>query len=268
MVSPEALESVQQLASMWRVIVEDYGERHATEDVSDLPGMAIRWADSKFGFWNCITFTWPNTDAEALHAHLGKAAAYMRRKREHGLIWLFEELLTQEARAALPDLARRAGLTMTMPLYGMAGTVMPMPEPSYSDLRFVRVTTEEALTAYADINSCAYGFPLEAGRDGLLGSSLWMSGLYAYLGLQGDRPVAAAAVAKSGDALFLALVATLPEGQRRGYGEATVRKALFEAARGTGLSRSVLHATAAGAPVYARIGYRHVATISAFGLAD
>src|ERR1700753_842083 len=165
MISPECLESVQQLTSMWRVIVQDYGERHATEDVRDLPGMAIRWADSNFGFWNCITFTWPNTSTEALRAHLRKAADYMRRKRERGLIWLFVELLTQEARAALPDLARRAGLTMTMPLYGMAGTVMPMPEPSHPELRFVRVTTEEALTGYAHINLCAYGYTLAAARE-------------------------------------------------------------------------------------------------------
>jgi GNAT superfamily N-acetyltransferase len=192
----------------------------------------------------------------------------MRKKRESGLIWLFEELLTPTARRALPDLAAQAGLALALPIYGMAGAVLPMPEPSHPDLRFVRVTTEQALIAYADINSSAYGYPLEAGRDGLLGSTLWSSGLHAYLGLQEDRPVAAAAVAESQGTLFLALVATLPEAQRHGYGEATVRKALFEAARETGLSRSVLHATTAGAPVYARIGYRHVATIAAYQLAE
>ncbi|GAA3310662.1 hypothetical protein GCM10020295_78340 [Streptomyces cinereospinus] len=33
------------------------------------------------------------------------------------------------------------------------------------------------------------------------------------------------------------------------------RKALYEGARATGLTRATLHATAAGAPVYPRIGF-------------
>ncbi len=45
-----------------------------------------------------------------------------------------------------------------------------------------------------------------------------------------------------------------------------MRKALYEGARATGLTRSTLHATLAGAPVYERIGYRKVATIGFYGL--
>jgi GNAT superfamily N-acetyltransferase len=268
MASPAALESVQQLAAMWRVIVEDYGTRHPDTDVRDLSGMAIRWADSKFAFWNCITFTNPSMGPRSLEMLLSEAAHLMREKRERGLIWLFEDLLTPEAQRFLPDLASQAGLSTPLPLYGMAGAVLPMAIPDHPSLEFVRVTSAEALNAYADINSEAYGFPLEAGRDGLEGSRLWQSDMHAYLGVHEGRPVSAAAVGESGGALFLALVATRPEAQRRGYGEATVRKALFEAGRAAKLSRSVLHATEAGAPVYARIGYRRVATISAYGLAD
>jgi hypothetical protein len=52
-ISVEAIESVNQLADTWRAFVTDHG----SGDVRDLPGMAIRWADSKFSFWNCITLT-------------------------------------------------------------------------------------------------------------------------------------------------------------------------------------------------------------------
>lgn len=38
------------------------------------------------------------------------------------------------------------------------------------------MSDEGQLLAYADLNSRAYGFPLEAGRDGLAGSSLWRGG--------------------------------------------------------------------------------------------
>jgi len=55
------------------------------------------------------------------------------------------------------------------------------------------------------------------------------------------------------------------KGLCEGYGEATVRKALYEGARATALKRTVLHATEAGFPVYRRIGYRKVARLCPTG---
>jgi GNAT superfamily N-acetyltransferase len=261
-ISPAARESVQQLADAWKAIVIDRG----TGDVRDLSGMAIRWADSKFPFWNCITFTDQIADEKMLDERLAQAAAYMRQRSQPGFIWLFEELLDPSCRAGLPVAAERAGLSYSLPLFGMAGDLLPIPEPSHPNLQFVRVTTEDELMAYADLNSRAYDMPIEAGRDGLRGSALWKSGMYTYLALEDGIPISAAATVQTNGCLFLALVATAPEAQRKGYGEATVRKALFEGVKVTGLKRTVLHATMAGAPVYERIGYRKVATIGCYGL--
>jgi GNAT superfamily N-acetyltransferase len=261
-IRPEAIESVQQLADTWGAIVIDRGPG----DVRDLPGMAIRWADSKFPFWNCITFNDEGANSHLLVERLTRAVTYMRQKSQPGLIWLFEDLLDPSARAGLPAAADRAGLSLSLTGFGMAGDILPIPEPSHPSLRFVRVSTEEELMAYADLNSRAYGMPLEFGRDGLGGSTLWKSGMYAYIGLENGVPVSAAATVRNNGCLFLALVATVPEAQRKGYADATVRKALFEGAKATGLTRTVLHATMAGAPVYERIGYRRVATIRFYGL--
>lgn len=263
-ISREALESVQQLADTWQTIVMDHGP----SDVRDLPGMAIRWADSKFPFWNVITFTDQGIEASLLDERLAQAVAYMRQKSQPGLIWLFEELLDPSCRPSLSAAVERAGLSLSLTGFGMVGDILPIPEPIHPKLRFIRVTTEDELQAYADLNSRAYGMPLEAGRDGLRGSELWKSGMYPYLGLESGVPVSAAATVQTNDCLFLALVATAPEAQRNGYGEATTRKALFEGAKATGLTRTTLHATMAGAPVYERIGYRKVATIGFYGLRE
>jgi GNAT superfamily N-acetyltransferase len=159
-----------------------------------------------------------------------------------------------------------SGLGLSLSGFGMAGDILPISEPHHPKLDFVRVTAEDQLMAYADLNARAYGMLLEAGRDGLAGSALWKSGMYTYLGLENGVPVSAAATVATGNCLFLALVATAPEAQRKGDGEATVRKALFEGARATGLTRTVLRATLAGVPVYERIGYRKVASIGFYGL--
>jgi hypothetical protein len=47
----------------------------------------------------------------------------------------------------------------------------------------------------------------------------------------------------------------MPEARCKGYGEAVVRHALQTAYEATGISRTVLHATEAGYPLYLRLGY-------------
>ncbi|MER5303009.1 GNAT family N-acetyltransferase [Streptomyces lasiicapitis] len=248
----ESIESAEQLTVAWRAMVLD---READADVRDLPGIAVRWADSPFSFWNCITLTDQGAGADLLAQRLRQAVDIMRAKKHPGLLWLFEGLLDDEGRTALASAAEQAGLHHAFPGTGMAGDLLPVPDPVHPDLTFVRVRTDEHLLAYADLQSRAYGFPLEAGRVGLDGSTYWKSEMYAYLAMRGDVPVACAATVEAEGRLFVAFVATDPDWQRRGYGEAVTRKALHEGARATGLTRATLHATEAGAPVYPRIGF-------------
>ncbi|MFB6602815.1 GNAT family N-acetyltransferase [Streptomyces noursei] len=259
----ESIESVEQLAVVWRAMVLD---RDAHADVRDLPGIAVRWADCRFAFWNCAALTEVDADAALVARRVGQAADLMRTKRHPGFLWVFEDLLHDEARAALGEAVERAGLAYAFPGTGMAGDLLPVPEPAHPDLTYERVTTDEQLRAYADLNSRAYGFPLAAGRDGLDGSRLWKSRMHAYLALRDGVPVACAATVQAEGRLFVALVATAPEWQRRGYGKAVTRKALHEGARASGLTRATLHATAAGAPVYPRIGFTPNSRIHFYGL--
>ncbi|MFD8496614.1 GNAT family N-acetyltransferase [Amycolatopsis sp. NPDC059657] len=249
----DSIESMEQLVIAWRAMILD---RDSEADVRELPGIAVRWADCQFPFWNCVTLTEVGARPEVVEQRLVEAAEIMRAKDYPGFLWLFEDLLQDEARANLDDAIERAGLKHAFPGTGMAADLSPMPEPAHPDLTFVRVTTDEHLRDYADLNSRAYGFPLEAGRDGLVGCARWKNAVYAYLGLRDGVPVTCAATVDAGGCLFVALVATAPEWERRGYGEAVTRKALYEGAAATGLTRATLHATVAGAPVYPRIGFK------------
>ncbi|MFE8988815.1 GNAT family N-acetyltransferase [Streptomyces collinus] len=261
----ESVESMEQLATVWRAMVLD---RDPQADVRDLPGIAVRWADCRFAFWNCLTLTETGADAGLLKQRLIEAAGIMRSKSHAGFLWVFEDLLDDGARAALGTAAEQAGLRYAFPGTGMAGDLLPVPEPVHPELTFVRVDDDDLLRAYADLNARAYGFPLEDGRDGLAGSSLWKSGVFAYLGLRDGTPVTCAATVEAEGRLFVVLVATDPACERRGYGEAVTRKALYEGARATGLTRATLHATAAGAPVYPRIGFRPNSPLRFYALGD
>ncbi|GAA2458472.1 GNAT family N-acetyltransferase [Streptomyces glaucus] len=259
----DSVESMEQLAMVWRAMVLD---RDPGADVRDLPGIAVRWADCRFAFWNCVTLTDVGADAATVERRLAQAADIMRSKRRPGFLWLFEDLLDDGARATLDAAAERAGLAYAFPGTGMAADLSPLPEPAHPDLTFVRVSTDEHLRAYADINARAYGFPLADGRDGLLGSTLWKNQVYAYLGMRDGVAVSCAATVEAQGRLFVVLVATDPGWERRGYGEAVTRKALYEGARATGLTRATLHATAAGAPVYPRIGFLPNSPMRFYGL--
>ncbi|MCX2951107.1 GNAT family N-acetyltransferase [Lentzea sp. NEAU-D7] len=258
--STEALESLEQLTVGWRAMVLD---RNPDADVRDLPGIAVRWADCRFPFWNCVTLTESGIGADLLAQRFAEAADVMRTKQEFGFLWVFEGLAEG---ADLDALAGRAGLEHAFPGTGMAGDLLPIPEPSHAELTFERVTTDDQLLAYADINSRAYGFGVEAGRDGIAGSALWKSGVHAYLGLRDGVPVTCAGAVETAGRLFVVLVATEPGWERRGYGEAVTRKALYEAWRATGITRATLHATAAGAPVYPRIGFEPNSPIRFYAL--
>ncbi|WP_331450520.1 GNAT family N-acetyltransferase [Streptomyces prasinus] len=261
----DSVESVEQLTAAWRILVLD---RNPDADVRDLPGIAVRWADCRFPFWNCVTLTGDGTGAGPVEGLLNEAAEIMRSKKHPGFLWVFEDLLGDEAHAALGPAAARAGLVHAFPGTGMAGDLLPVPEPSHPDLAFVRVATGEHLRAFADVNSLAYGFPPEDGRDGLTWSLLWKHRVYAYLGVRNGTPVTCAATMEVEGRLFVLLVATDPQWQRRGYGEAVTRKALHEGAAATGATRATLHATAAGAPVYPRIGFEPNSPMRFYALKD
>ncbi|MBW4718773.1 GNAT family N-acetyltransferase [Saccharothrix obliqua] len=259
----DSIESVEQLAAAWRDVVLD---RDPDADVRDLPGIAVRWADSRFAFWNCVTLTDVGADVARAEQRLAEVAEIMRAKRHPGFLWLFEDLLADDARAELDAVAERVGLRHAFSGRGMAGDLLPVPEPDHPELTFTRVTTDEQLRAYADLNSRAYGFPLEDGRDGLAGTALWQQRAHAYLGLRDGVPVTCAASIEADGRLFVALVATDPDWQHRGYGEAVTRKALHAGYRVGGPTRATLHATAAGEPVYRRIGFKPNSVVRFYGL--
>jgi hypothetical protein len=247
--SAEAVEAKDQLIGVWTRMVEDRGGRVSVDD-----GVCRLWAESAFPFWNTLTLTGENVAAGELADQLARTASFMRGQSRSGLLWLFEDLLDPKAKAELPRLMSEAGLELSFTGYGMAGDV-EVPDPSSATLEFRRVETEDELLTYGEINAQAYGMAPDAGPAALSGSKAWLRDTYAYIAYDQGRPVACAATVENDDALFLALVATMPTDMRRGFGEAVTRKALYEGIRRTGRRHVVLHATPAGRPVYERIGY-------------
>ncbi|MFC0399863.1 GNAT family N-acetyltransferase [Paraburkholderia rhizosphaerae] len=180
----------------------------------------------------------------------------MRARRHSGLVYICEDHLGNTAQQDLDAIIANARLEFVMDIFGMAGEMLPFDATLLeSPLTFRRVSDEAALQTYGEINAEGYGFSLEAGREGLAGSRFWKSTAYSFIGYEDGKPVSTAAAIVNGGRIYLALVATRPHAQRKGYGLATVRHALQQAWQATGLTRAVLHASPAGLPVYLRAGF-------------
>lgn len=121
----------------------------------------------------------------------------------------------------------------------------------------LELDAEPAWLDVAELNEAAY-FASQGGA--YFGPSLQGMRGHAYVARLDGRPAAALAIIDRGDDAYVALVATRPEAQRRGLASELLRHALREAAE-RGIATTTLEATAAGAPVYARLGYHDVGVV-------
>jgi GNAT superfamily N-acetyltransferase len=131
------------------------------------------------------------------------------------------------------------------------------------DLRIGAPEDDAECAAILDINSRAYGMDLGACQP-LYGTRAFWADHVGVLGRTDGTAATCAAVLMVDGYRYVALVATDPAYQRRGFAEAAMRCAL-DAARGAHGDRpTFLHATEAGRPIYARMGYEPVANHTAF----
>jgi GNAT superfamily N-acetyltransferase len=155
------------------------------------------------------------------------------------------------------------GLAPMLPLTGMvAGQVAPagrVPE----DLELTRPADNAACAAILDVNGLAYAADLEGGKH-LIGTTSFWADHFPVVGRAAGTPVSCAAVLMVDGCRYVALVATDPAQQRRGYAEAAMRHALALAAHAHGSRPTVLHATEAGRPIYERMGYAPISTHTMF----
>ena len=121
-------------------------------------------------------------------------------------------------------------------------------------LEFRRTSDEKVAIDLAHINAHAYQMPLSM-VESICNLHLWRGPSYGYVGYVNDEPVTCAATFPVGDTTYVAFVATHPDHNRKGYAEAVMRVAVEDGVRRFGLPRTALHATQAGLPLYAAMGY-------------
>ena len=157
--------------------------------------------------------------------------------------------------AGWESLLEEFSLTPILPLTGMETTELLPPLRPLPELDVRRVTDEAAARDLAKLNALAYQIPEEL-FECIANMRLWHSDSYAYVGYRDGLPVSCAAALPVDGTVYIALVATLPEEQGKGYAEAVMRRAVTQGQQAMATARTTLHASDMGAPVYRRMGYQ------------
>jgi GNAT superfamily N-acetyltransferase len=246
-----------QLLGAWRTMCAGspgYQQRSAD-------GVDYVFSGLPIAFFNVALVTARGVTADAL-ADAGRSACAWAARQQ--VPWMF--VVTHDGLEDGVDATQTldsAGLAPMMPLTGMLATEVSPPASLPGGLQVEIPQDDERCADVLHVNALAYGMDLEAGQSLMAKRSFWASHV-PVVGSVDGKAVCSAAVMMVDGYRYVALVATDPAHQRRGYADAAMRHALRVARDVHGPHPTVLHATEAGRPVYERMGYQTIAKHTIF----
>ena len=249
--------SISQFLDAWRF----FGQGHSGSMMHNAAGVSYIFTGLPIPFFNIAVPTLGPLPAAALEA---SARAAMQFASDKGAPWLF--VVTNEALAPGVDAAAvlaGCGLVALLPLTGMLARSIAPAARTAAGVQFDVPEDDPGCCDIIDVNSAAYGMDLAASKPSFGRGAFWADHV-AVLGRAGGAPATSAGVMLAGGHRYVLLVATHPLHQKKGFAEAAMRHALQLAAEKFGDRPSFLHATEAGRPIYARMGYEAVATHTCF----
>ncbi|WP_375759147.1 GNAT family N-acetyltransferase [Corallococcus exercitus] len=253
-------ESHAQFRGAWRLFALGLpgGEVVERADVFITAGN-VTWS-----LMNMAFLTRPvETEAE-LERAVDSAARYFAQGPHGWAFTLTPDWLAPALRERADALLASRGLKPGMLTTGMVADQLREPVRPLAPLELREVRDEWGRNAIADVNSSSYDVPQALGREALAAPGIYGPECRAFVGCHDGAPATTTAALRVDGIVYIALVATLAEHRRQGAAEIVLRRTLEEAKRAWGLERTVLHATAAGAPVYRRMGYRDVTSFCSY----
>lgn len=235
----------------------------AKGEVRELPGVSIAAAGVAFQMFNAAFLSAPVlTEAELVQRILLSTSHFNVRGLEWAY-WVCEDWLDGRTRRKSRQIFERQGLRHSVDLPGMVAERISPPLKLLPDLTMRRVGDSATCDAFCAIGSTCFHVPITWFREVFDNRAVWHN-FAAYVAYCKEEPVSTAAIVMGGGAIGVYNVATMPDQQRRGYGEAVMRHALDEARKEHGVERSILQSTPAGLRLYERMGYRKITRVSVY----
>ena len=202
-------------------------------------------------FLNLSIVNRPAQTHEELRAFLNTAARHVASCKYPSGVVLRQDWLP----AGWENLVDEAGLAPVVPMTSMEADELLPPRRRLPDLDVRLVVNDAMARDLAELNALAYRMPADS-FDCMANMHLWHADSCAYVGYLGGRPVTCAAAFPVNETVYIALVATLPEQQGKGYAETVMRQAVIQEQRAMRTTRTTLHASDMGVSVYRAMGFR------------
>lgn len=232
-------------------------------ELRELPGVSIASAGVAFQMFNSAFLSAPIASEAELEQRILLPMTHFDSRGFEWSYWVCEDWMEPRTRRRSRLAFERHGLRHSVELPGMVAERL---EPAVKPLPLLQVKRVGDLAtrqAFCAIGTVCFHVPIAWFREVFDNDVVWQR-FAGYVGFVEGEPVATAATVIGGGAVGVYNVATLPDRQRRGYGEAVMRHALTETQKASGIERTVLQSTPAGYRLYERMGYRTVTRVSVY----
>jgi ribosomal protein S18 acetylase RimI-like enzyme len=232
-------------------------------DTAELSGVTATSCGVDLAVFNAALLTAPATYAQLEHA-VNACGSHYHAKRLGWSFWLCDDLLKPETRAASRNVFIDRGLTLVARPPGMyMEKVNPSGRhPAGIDCR--PIDDERTRLDFAHISSVVFALPFVSAKRIYAAPAVWQPPMRGWVGYVNNKPVSVITTVIAADAVGVYSLGTLPQHQGCGYGEALLRRALEEARKEAGITRSILQTTDDGFNLYLRLGYRVVTSFSVY----
>lgn len=236
-----------------RLFVENWRQmtgRLPSSHYSEHDGIAACFADVPTIFFNLWVQTSPAADAASLEQLLQQGAQRAALSDQPAGAILWPDWCPPDWEAA----TQKAGLASVFSMTAMEAAAIVPPRRLLPDIEIRQVADDQGAQDIALVNALAYEMQPEE-LASVANAGFWHGYGCGFVGYIRGEPVAAAAALPACGTVYIAMVATVPGFQGKGYADAVMRRAIAEGQRSMGIKRVTLHATAVGRPLYETMGF-------------
>ncbi|MBY0504307.1 MAG: GNAT family N-acetyltransferase [Bryobacteraceae bacterium] len=225
----------------------------------ELPGLQLVYSAISHAVFNSAMLTEPVLGIGDLRRRLDRAQDFFRRRQQAWSLWLCEDWIEPDLRAAAINLIQDFHLTFSSNPPGMFAPELRAPQHALPTLEMVPIRDITARMDFCHVMSKAFEGPFAVLLEAYQDAAFWNADFAGWIGYRDGQAIATACTVTDNTSIGVYAVATVPAEQGKGYGETMVRHAVEAARAHSGLQASVLQSSVQGMPLYRRLGYRPVA---------
>jgi GNAT superfamily N-acetyltransferase len=241
-----------------RTALQFFGRASGRGCIVERDGLLLIDSGVNYAVFNIAMFTEPITTTAELDFRVSIASEWYRARHTRWSLWMCDDLLAPSVKSRAADVLHRVRLHPLTEAPGMLAERLHPLSRYLPPMEYRLVDDAQTRLDFAHLTTINFDIPFATSRAIYESPDAWSGDYVGYVGYLNRRAICTVALVIACDAIGVYSVSTLPEFRRHGYAEAFMRQVLQDAAKATGIERTVLQATRAGHEMYRRLGYRDV----------